>query len=704
MKINYNWIKEFVDIRVAPEKLADKLSMAGLSVASLDKTGNDWVYDIEVTSNRPDWLSVRGIVHEISAITGAKLKKKDDGRCLPVGKAGTIEDRKKRKNNRSLKSDHRPFFIIIEDTKDCKFYYGNIIRGVKVGPSPDWLKSKLEILGLRSVNNIVDVTNFCLLELGQPLHAFDYEKIISQPGAIVVRRAKKSEEIVTLDGISRKLNPDVLVIASGGSDNGRPLAVAGIMGGADTEVGEKTVNILLESACFDSVVVRRASRSLGIASDSSYRFERGVDEATVKAALERATELITELCGGELAGSKRAGILKEKGLKKINFDLSESVDLLGVKIPSGEAKSIFQKLGFGVKARTKEKFEITVPSFRRDISIAEDLAEELVRVWGYENIPLTQHAIKSFQMDKPALVLLGEKVKETLIRAGLKEVITYSLIGESDYQKTGLCVPDSARVLVNPLSRENSILRTTLLPSVLNCISFNVSRNNRDLEVFETARVFADNKEELVVSFALCGKKRASWLSEALNYTLFDLKGLIEVLLESAGINNCVYQDDAALAFAESSTGCRVVFNNETLAVFCQVSTAVKKAWGIKSREDVFVAEVALERLNRYANLKRCFSEPVSFPGIIRDVSILTSRTAPYSKIKLLIETEARDLVRSMAVVETYSGKEVPKGSLSLTISIEYGSSQRTLTDEEVNLTHQKVLSVLVDRLGVKIR
>ncbi len=684
MKINYNWIKELVDIKISPEKLADALSMAGLSVASFDKVGEDCVYDIEVTSNRPDWLSVRGIVHEISAVTGARLKKQ-------VTSKNKITKEVKNSNKQSVS-------ITIENTKDCKFYYGNVICGVKVGPSPDWLKSKLETLGLRSINNVVDITNFCLLELGQPLHAFDIDKIAGRK--IMVRRAKKGESITLIDGQKKDLGEGILVIA----DEKRPVAVAGVMGGAETEVGISTKNILLESACFDPVLVRRGSRALGVSSDSSYRFERGVDEVTVKTALVRATELMCQLCGGSLVESKLAGTPKKHKTCRIKLDLSESAELLGVAIPNSRAKSILKNLGFGVKERSKNIFDVTVPSFRKDVNIAQDLTEELARVWGYENIPLTAATIKPFRMETSVLELLEEKSSEILVGAGLKEVITYSLIAESDYEKCGLLAPADARVLINPLSQENSILRTTLVPSLLNCISLNFSRNNKDFEIFESARIFGNNSEEPALAIAICGKKSASWLKDAVDYTIFDLKGLIEILLEQAGITNCVYEKDWSLPFAAKGSSCRVILNKETLAIFCQVSADVKRAWGIKAKEEIFIAELYLKNISRYASFKKSFSSIALFPGVVRDVSMLIDEKSPFERIKSLIESETGGLMRRMSVVETYQGREIPQGALSLTISIEYGSNNRTLTDEEVNSVHNKAIQALTNNLSVKIR
>ncbi|MBI5873999.1 MAG: phenylalanine--tRNA ligase subunit beta [Candidatus Omnitrophica bacterium] len=716
MKITYSWIKELLDIKVSPQALADKLSMAGLSVELLEKSGDDWVYHIEVTSNRPDWLSVNGIVREIAAITGAELRNSAYGKG------------QRAKGKKILCSKPHALCklsISIEDSKDCAFYYGNVIAGVKVGPSPQWLAKRLEALGLRSVNNVVDITNYCLMETGQPLHAFDLDKIVSQLAGepvnqlkIIVRRAKKDEKIMTIDGVERILNENILVIAGvydktgqpANRQTGKPIAVAGIMGGAGTEVSGKTTNILLESAYFDPVVVRRGSRILGVASDSSYRFERGVDVSTVRRAIDRATEMTKEIAGGAFVCAEQAGKAPAQAPRKIHFCLSEALDTLGMEMTASQAKNIFEKLGFSVGYRGgKDSFLVSVPTTRRDIKIQEDLSEELVRVWGYDKIPLTAPAIKPFALDVPPVGTLEARAKGLLVNMGLKEVITYSLTGDEDYKKTAMELGANLLELENPLTRDLRILRPTLIPSLLNCVSFNVNHNNKDLEFFEIARVFgaegtSKGPETLSLGIVLCGEKRSTWQKESKRYTLFDIRGMIEALLEEAKVKNYEIKKTESMPFAQKNTGCEIIAGKDTLAVFCMVNNDVKRAWGIKGKEDVYVAEVSLELLAHRADLKKSFSRIVSIPSIIRDVSVLAGQDAPYSRIKALIESKADGLIRSVSLADIYQGQEVPAGQLGLTITIEYGCASKTLTDEEVNSVHQKVLGSLTGELSLKIR
>ncbi|MDP2941482.1 MAG: phenylalanine--tRNA ligase subunit beta, partial [Candidatus Omnitrophota bacterium] len=357
MKVTYNWLKEFVDIRIAAGALAEKLTMAGLEVVSLEERAGDFIFEIEITSNRPDWLSVIGVAREVAAITGRKLK-------LPSGTKG-----RKRGEGRGTK-DAAEWKIRIEDRKDCPLYTAKIIRGVKVGPSPQWLKARLESVGCRSVNNIVDITNYVLFEQGEPLHAFDLDRLSGN--TIIVRRALDNEKLVTIDGIQRVFSPGILLIA----DAQKPVAIAGVMGSQNSEVVQRTRNILLEAAVFNPVTVRSGRQRLGLQSESSYRFERGVDFQTACNASQRAAGLICELCGGEFIAAKSSGSDKVK-LRRLTFDLSASNRLLGIKLPAAKAKKILSTLGFKLTSAGKDKLTVSIPAFRQDVSLPVDLAEEL---------------------------------------------------------------------------------------------------------------------------------------------------------------------------------------------------------------------------------------------------------------------------------------------------------------------------------------
>jgi len=693
MKVTYNWIREYLELKASPQELAQKLTMAGLSVESLEKAGNDWVYDIEVTSNRPDWLSVVGIVHEVAATTGARFKKSDHGPWSMVHGKTTG----KRKDGAKPVETTAAFTLTIEDAKGCGLYCGNLIEGVRVGPSPGWLRERLAALGLRSVNNVVDITNFVLLQLGQPLHAFDFDKLAA--GAIVVRRARQGEEITLIDGTQKKLTPQVLLIC----DARRPVAAAGIMGGAETEVKEGTQNILLESAYFDPVVVRRGTRALGVASDSSYRFERGVDVATVKAGRDLATQMIVDICGGRLVAAKTAGHKKPAAAKKIVLPLQEARDILSLPITEAQAAGIFKRLGFGVQRKKKGALAVTVPAVRRDVTIKEDLIEELARVRGYDAIPLTIASIKPFAYEPPVLDSLEAAAQDYFVRAGLKEVITYSLVGPEDYARSSLDIPDDAQRLENFLSRDFQVLRTTLLPSLLAVAAVNINRGNADFEVFETARVCTCRGEERKAGVMLVGNRRSSWSRRSRPYTFFDLKGILEGLMASRVAGECRGQPFASGIFAEGEAAA-LLSGDTRLAVLGRIGDNVKRAWGIKTKEDIFAAELCLDAVLKACRPGKTFRPLETLPSVRRDVSLVAGPLASFDRIKKLVSEQAAGVARETALVDVYEGKEIPQGSVGLTVSVTYADPGRTLTDEEVNRVHQGVLDRLVRDLGVQLR
>ena len=454
MKVTYNWLKDFVDIRLAPEALADKLTMAGLEVKAIDKFEDDYVFEIEITSNRPDWLSVVGIAREVAAITKAKVKRQKAKIQFKI---------------QNLKKETTPFKINITDKKACPFYSARVIADVKIGSSPEWMAKRLRAIGLRPINNVVDITNYVLFATGQPLHAFDLDKIVG--AKISIRFAQAGEEIITIDGIKRKLSADILVIA----DEFKPAAIAGIMGGKDTEVNESTKNILLESAYFSPLIVRKAARMLALSSDSSYRFERSVDITQVINSSDLAAGLIQKYAQGKIGGLSQSGLKPKESSEVINFSLSQANKLLGREIPLARAKSIFKTLEFKVGASKGDVLKITPPGFRQDISSDVDLVEELCRIYGYENIPLSLPAVrhqaigakesiertakiaekviaKGDFLEEDRLIFIREKAREVLIALGDSEAITYSLLSRESLNKAGL--EDSGSIVMRQSAGE----------------------------------------------------------------------------------------------------------------------------------------------------------------------------------------------------------------------------------------------------------
>jgi phenylalanyl-tRNA synthetase beta chain len=666
MKVTYNWLKDFLNLKISPQELAEKLTMAGLEVVSLEEKEGDFVLEIEITSNRPDWLSVLGIAREVSAVTG-----------LPF-KAVTLQELKIKTKNSF------PMVISVADKKDCSFYSARIIRDVKVGPSPEWLKKRLELLGCRSINNIVDITNYVLFELGHPLHAFDLDALNQEE--LNVRRAKSNEKITTLDGETRLLSPEILVIA----DKFSPVAIAGVMGGKATEVTFKTRNILLESAIFNSILVRRGRQKLGLQSESAYRFERGVDPEGVKTAALAAQELIVKLAAGTPYADRSSGTFKTVD-PLINLDLAYLNKILGTSLPVIKIKQILSKLGLQVKVKTKNILAVKVPSFRQDLKLPIDLVEEIARIYGYAKIPQTLPAVKLGQiiLDKREII---SGIKNILRSLGLHEAITYSLVDRNLLNKAGVNLDVQLVEIANALSRDQEILRPTLLPSLIRCLAYNVDQQQEEVCIFEVAHIFTGGtnsvQEEPVLGIALCGVSDQT--------TILHLKGVLESLFNKLGVKNFdfIRQDDNKI---------NIVIGDQQLGFMLDLSQRILGNFDIKNKQ-VVVAEINLEKLFGQINLGRKFTGIPKYPAITRDISFLIKDNLSVKDLLVVIEVTGAPLLRQAKVVDYYQGKQIPVGFKGLTVSCTYRVDDRTLTEEEVAPLHQKICSLLQERFSIKLR
>ncbi|MFH0917937.1 MAG: phenylalanine--tRNA ligase subunit beta [Candidatus Omnitrophota bacterium] len=676
MKITYSWLKDFVDIKISPQKLAQHLTMAGLEIVSLEKIGEDFVLEIEITSNRPDWLSVLGIAREVSAICGLKLK------------TANFQEPK-------IKSpDLWPLKISVANQQDCPFYSARIISGVRVGPSPEWLKKRIESLGCRSVNNIVDITNYYLLELGQPLHAFDLDKLSSPE--IKVRRAKTDEKMVTLDGATRLLGPEILVIA----DAHNPIAIAGIMGGKATEVTLKTRNILLESAIFNPVLVRRAKQKLGVQSESAYRFERGVDGQAVKRVSLAAQELILKLAFGRPCGFRSLGTTGAIH-PAINLKLAYLNKLLGLVIPGSKVKQILNRLGLQVKTKTRNILSVKVPSFRQDLKLPVDLIEEVARIYGYAKIPSTLAAIK------PGSKVSGPRdsiddIKNILVGLGLYEAITYSLVDRDLLKKSGINIDAGLIEIVNPLSKEQEVLRPTLWPSLIRALTYNLDQQQERVNIFEIANVFSGQAkavvEELCLGIALCGVN-TFFTKQGLardEITLLHLKGILETLFNRLGVKDFDF-------VRQENNGISIVIHQQPIGFILDLNPQILGAFGIKNRQ-VVLAQVNLEKLFAGLNSGKKFLDIPKYPAITRDISFLINENISVKELLVAIETKGAPLLAQVKIVDYYQGKQIPVGFWGLTISCLYRENSRTLTEEEIVPVHNDICSLLEERFGIKLR
>jgi len=685
MKVTYNWLKDFVDLKISPAALAQKLTMAGLEVVSLEEAGGDFVFEIETTSNRPDWLSVLGIAREVSAITGAKLKTTS------------------LKETKIKTKDCSPVKISVSDKDDCSFYSARVICDVLVGTSPDWLKKRLESFGCRSVNNVVDITNYVLFQTGQPLHAFDLDALNQKE--IIVRRAKTNEKIITIDAQQIILNPETLVIA----DKDRPVAIAGIMGGKDTEVSFKTQNILLESAVFNPILVRRAKQKLGLQSESAYRFERGVDYQTAKTASIVAQELILKIANGAPCAYKGIGVFKSAN-PVINLDLAYVNKILGVSIPAVKIKQILNGLGLSVKAKSKNILTVKIPGFRQDLKLAVDLIEEIARIYGYAKIPQTIPAIKPSKNIPDKRDTLSD-IKNILSGLGLNEVITYSLVDRNLLTKSGINLDAGLIEILNPLSKEQEVLRPSLLPGLIRCLVYNLDQQQKNIKIFEAANIFSgtanSTKEEFCLGIALCAADA---------YLLLNLKGILESLFNKLGIKGI---DTFAPPVAGRSINpghsrgidfirqdehkINISIDREQLGFMLDLSSKVMADFDIKNKQ-VVLAQINLEKLFEYIKSGKRFSGIPKFPAITRDISFLIKDEMSIKDLLAEVEKKGAPLLRQVKVVDYYQGKQIPEGFKGLTVSCVYRLDERTLTEEEITPIHNEIYSLLKERFEVKLR
>ncbi|MCP4649514.1 MAG: phenylalanine--tRNA ligase subunit beta [PVC group bacterium] len=685
MKATYNWLKDYINIEISVEELVKKITSAGLLVEGIEKHGDDSVFDIEITSNRPDWLSMIGIARELSALTGQD--KKPVKIYSPKAKDTEVAE--------------KPSFTIeIEDKEACSRYVGKVIRDVKIAESPDWIKKYLEAVGSRLVNNAADITNFCLFETGQPLHAFDLDKL--EGGKLIVRRAKKGEEIVTIDGITRKLDKSILVIA----DAKKPVAIAGIMGGLGTEVNEKTKNILLESAYFDPVTIRRASRKLGVTTESNYRFERKVDIENVMFSSDRAALLLEELTGGKVQGSTIDVNYTQQETYQIEMNVEFPSKLIGADISKKEIIDILSALDFKVtEDNNSGVLKIEVPGFRSDVRIAEDLVEEIIRIWGYDRIEPAMPAIKAHvEPAQGKLIEYKDKIRQIMLGLGLDEVVTYTLSGKNALidSKT---LPEKPVSIQNPLSSEQEYMKSSLLPAFLKVINNNLNRKIKEIKIFELGKIYEQVKEGFnereMLGIGVCGTRYANWQDHVKKLEFYDLKGLAEALAARLGIKNLIIKRKS-FDFFSLAESVELYINDQLAGCLGKVDKKVLKNFDIS--EDVFFAQIQIDKLVKAVKTDYRYTALNKYPSAARDIALVVNESVSCAEALDIIKTTAGDLAVNVELFDVYQGDQVPKGSKSLAYSIVYQSPDRTLTDEEVSDLHGKVQETLLTRLKASLR
>jgi phenylalanyl-tRNA synthetase beta chain len=661
----------------------------------LGRSGGDVVYDLEVTPNRPDLNSVIGIAREIAAVTGNPLRIPDCSGAMSAPTA--VPDR--RYNANELVA------VRLEDTELCARYTVRVIKGVKVGPSPDWLKSILEKVGIRSISNVVDVTNYVMLETGQPLHAFDYHLIAKGADGkptIVVRRAATNEKFKTLDNQERVLTNEMLLIA----DEQKGIALAGVMGGANTEINNDTRDVLVESAYFSPTNIRRTSRQIGLRSESSYRFERGADIGICDWASRRAAQLILETAGGHLAEGVVDVQPQAKEQKGITLHFAKTKDLLGIGISHSDQVSFLTKLGLAVTEQTPGVCTFKIPSWRVDLKREVDLIEEVGRLYGVEKIPATppRGAIGANAFDS-VYDQIGD-VRRILTGLGLNEAQGQTLISKLEVRsaKDEEIVP-----LASPLSSDMDVLRPSLLPGLIHSLRHNVSRKNYDVALFEIGRVFTNvngqTKEERRVAIAVTGQRAPSFWSGGerdAKFDAYDLKGLVEDLLEQFGLRGIAFgkRTESTALFLESAA---VTLGGKLkLGEAGQLLPMLARKYDL--RDAVFLAELNLDQLLARRNPAKSFKPLPQFPSIRRDVAMLVPETTTHESVLQTVRQAKPANLESVDLFDVFRGRNVPEGRKSLAYAFTYRSPEKTLTDAEVNAGHTKIVEALKQNLGATVR
>ena len=633
---------------------------------------NDYILDLSITPNRADALSMRGLTYELGALYNNKVDFND------VEKEENYEDT-------SLQ-------VAIE-SDSCRNYVGQVVKNVEVKSSPLWLQTRLMNSGIRPINNIVDITNYVLLEFGQPMHAFDKDLVGDK---IVVRDAKEDEVLETLDGEERKLQTTDLVI----TDGTRAIALGGVMGGKNTEVSEETKNIILESAYFNPTSVRRTSAAHGLRSDSSARFEKGIDPNMQKAALARAVELILELCPNAVVESS-VGIVKKEEEKVVEITTSYINNYLGITLSTEEIVAILEGLSFAVEV-TGENLVVKVPTRRPDISIKQDLVEEVIRIYGYDNLASTLP--KFSKTTKGGLTYSQRMVRD--LRAvyaslGFNDTINYSLVSEEEATQYTLEDHHKVRLLM-PMTETHSTLRQSLVPGLLNTVQYNVARKQKDLKLLEIGRVFFgsgdDNiqpKETLYLSAALTGEERATkWLKESSSLDFFAAKGYLEVAFDRLGLDEKVTYKKSTLEGMHPGRFAEVYLGEKRIGFIGEVHPQVADKLGLNT---TYVFEINLDEIISESKVKPKYEEVTKYPEITRDIAMLVDVKDEYQNIYNVIESVNSKLITNVELFDLYAGAELLVGKKSLALTITYSDKQKTLTDEEVTAVHDKVLSALTE-------
>ncbi|MCH7882962.1 phenylalanine--tRNA ligase subunit beta [Patescibacteria group bacterium] len=703
MKFSYNWLKEYIPKLPEPKQVADLVTRHAFEVSEIKKQKGDVIFDIDILPNRmPDASSHRGLAQEIAAIMKLNLSAKG-------GSASGGKSQKSKFNLKKKKLKKNDLEISILDKDTVLRYHGALIKSIKIKPSPKWMQERLGALGIKSINNVVDITNYVMVEYGHPLHAFDYEKIHGR--TLTIRKAKADEALETLDGVSHSLSDDILVI----SDKDRIIDLAGIMGGKNSEMDPKTKTVFLQVATFEPTFVHRASRILKKRTEASLRYSAGIDPNLAGLALERALLLLGELADGTVTGFIDI-YPKPVYARHIRFRPEKANQVLGTRIPEKEMTSILQRLSFDVsrKKNAPKELIVKVPSLRRDLELEEDLIEEVGRIYGYDQIEAKRPVGELAPAAIDRHLFFKEKIRDLFRASGFDEVRNYAFIGEKHIADLG---PQDRSALIeveNPQSREFSHLRPILLPSLAYAVS-EALKFSKDIRYFEVGRVYqwlpvtyrdTPDLERLNLAFAITHAKNQEG-----SQAFFELKGALDTIFESLGLHDVWYDDVPASPetltqgvgrFLHPYQFSEIKLGEKKLGIFGMLHPALKKKFNIK--DDLSVGEVFLDELIGETEKEKEYRPISKYPAVTRDLAILVPRDVRVVKVLDIIENTGGSLLTDVDLFDMYEGDEIVDGKKNFAFHLIFQSTDRTLKDEEVERVMQNIIKALEENIEWEVR
>jgi phenylalanyl-tRNA synthetase beta chain len=690
MLISYNWLHELTETSLTPAELRERLTMVGLAIDTVEEIEGDSVLDVEVPSNRPDCLSHVGIAREVSVIEKSKVQSPKSKVPATNGNASDLTS------------------VEIQDPEFCPRYTARIVRGVKIGPSPVWLAKRLAEIGQRPINNVADITNYVLHELGQPLHAFDLSKLAEQ--RILVRRAATGEKLITLDGVERALDPAMLVIA----DAQKPVALAGVMGGLDSEISAETTDVLIESAYFNPDSVRRTARKLGMDTEASRRFERGADCENVLQAQARCVALICEIAGGVATEDAIDVYPNPLAMRTVDFHPERVQSLTSLQVDVLEMTRILDGLGFvSDQPSTNGTLRFRVPSWRIDVGIEEDLIEEIARHTGYDKIA-SELPPSNMPGEYQAVEMNRRALRRILSALGFDEAITFSFIDTTHDDEFEL-VPGMAGAdgkvslvsLANPILEEVTRMRPTLLPGLIESLRNNLNHGTRDVRLFEIGRIFSNSKPgELPLERDALGLIATGDLTEegraqaSKEIDFYELKGALEAAVDAMKLGPLSFAK-AEVKHLREGQAAKILVGETMIGNIGRLSAAIAAAY--KFRQPVFVAELDLTALLDSKPRTVQYKPLPRYPSVVRDVTLLVGRDITFADLLDAVDSERVANYSGTELVGTYEGKNIPEDKRSVTLRVEYRSEEGTLRDDEVEARHRGLIDSLMKQFNAEL-